>query len=247
MKINSCIKTDIGIERKRNEDYAAVVHHQNNFIAILCDGMGGYKGGEVASKAALNSLKSAFKKQSFTNFKLEEIVDWFQKEIDNVTFKLEEINQVKKNLDEMGTTLVCALFLQDIIAIFNIGDSRAYIIDNKNKLKQITADQNMATEIQKIWDISYEEAIHFPNASLLTSVIGIDKKTNIDISFLNIKNFKSLLLTSDGIHDYLYSHQIETILNKEIAIDAKLDRLISQALEQGSNDNLTGVLIEIKK
>ncbi len=247
MKIKYSIKTDIGLERKKNEDYAVISENQDNIIAILCDGMGGYKGGEVASKTATKCLKAAFKNQKFSKMNFNNVVDWFEKCINNITIKLEEINKIKTNLSEMGTTLVCALFLKDFVAIFNIGDSRAYIINNENKLKQITSDQNIASDIQKIWDISYEEAINFPNASLLTSVIGINKKTNIDVSFLKTNNFKKLLLTSDGIHDYLYNHQIETILNSDDGADLKAQKLITQASEQGSNDNLTSVLIELEK
>ncbi len=248
MKMKYSLKTDIGPERHKNEDSASVYRKScDDVIAILCDGMGGYKGGEIASKTAVNYLVGAFSNKDFTNLEPDEIALWFEDQIDAIADELSEINKTKLDLSEMGTTLVCALFLKNIVAIFNIGDSRIYIIDNDNKLIQMTSDQNIASELKKVWDISYDEAINFPGASLLTSVIGINKSTKIDSAFLDITHFKYLLLTSDGVHDYLYNHQIETILNSKITLAAKSQKLIKQAVEQNSNDNLTNILIKITK
>ncbi len=246
MKIKYFLKTDIGVKRQENQDNAAVFKNKNNeLMALICDGMGGYAGGYTASNVTMNKMINSFQKQNFSNMSYDNLSKWIKKNIKNVKDELSLIAEQNKILNQMGTTLVLALFLKNYIAIINVGDSRAYTVSQDNKLTQITKDQNLASDIQKKWDISYEEAINFPEATLLTSVVGVDKITNVDIYFLKNNTFKYLILTSDGIHDYLSNREMENILNNQKTLETKTNKLIQRALIEESTDNLTSIIVKV--
>ena len=159
---------------------------------------------------------------------------------------LESGNDERKR--DMGTTITSAIVFKDRknIVIFNIGDSRTYLFDGQ--LHQITVDHNLMNYYIKNEGVSSFEAAKMPGAAALTSALGPSKKTNIEafnIDENNSPNKRFLLLTSDGIHDYIEKPQIELIMGQNVDMLEKARVLISEAIKGRSTDNLTVVIVEV--
>ena len=149
----------------------------------------------------------------------------------------------------MGTTVTSAIVFKETqkIVIFNIGDSRTYIFDGQ--LHQITIDHNLMNYYIKNEGISEFEAAKMPGAAALTSALGPSKKTNIEafnIDDNTSPNKRVLILTSDGIHDYIDKPKFEIIMSQKDTIEEKANILISEAIKGHSSDNLTIVIVEVE-
>ena len=149
----------------------------------------------------------------------------------------------------MGTTVTSAIVFKKTknIIIFNIGDSRTYIFDGQ--LHQITIDHNLMNYYIKNEGMSSFEASKIPGAAALTSALGPSKKTNIEafnIDENSSSNKRVLVLTSDGIHDYIEKPKFELIMAQNMNMEEKGKTLIAEAIKGRSADNLTVVIVEVE-
>lgn len=236
------IKSDIGVVRVENQDKAAVFSNSLATFAILCDGMGGHKGGSHASSITVNTFEKEFHK----NFpsKLDNIDKWFLKTIHKSKKEMAFFAKKDAPLLDMGTTITAAVILKDEIKIYNIGDSRTYIYNGL--LHQITVDHNLRNYYIKNRSYSEEKAATVMGAAALTSALGPKKKTTIDTyRTQNEGVVKFLILTSDGIHDYISKPNFEKIISSNFSLEEKGEVLIKQAIKGKSSDNLTTVIVRI--
>ncbi|MGL4343361.1 MAG: PP2C family protein-serine/threonine phosphatase [Metamycoplasmataceae bacterium] len=240
------INTNIGVVREENQDRAAVIENDFLVIALLCDGMGGHFGGSVASSITIQSFEKAI--LSAPNDK-NLIWEWFKE-----TIKKAKQNMIAEAGDDvhkkdMGTTVTTAIVFKETkeIFIFNIGDSRTYIYDGL--LHQITRDHNLMNYYIINEGMSEFEASKIPGATALTSALGPTKKTNIEAFTINNSSSQNplLVLTSDGIHDYITKPNFEMILaKKNLSLEEKSEMLINAAIKGGSTDNLSIIILEVK-
>lgn len=241
--MNYTVKSDVGVVRSENQDRAAVFKNNSATFAILCDGMGGHTGGSHASSITIATFEKEFNKSFPTK---RELVDkWFQKTIKKCGKAMTSFANGDVNLLDMGTTVTAALILEDEIRTYNIGDSRTYVYNGL--LHQITTDHNLRNYYINEYGYSDEKAATVLGAAALTSALGPKKKSTIDtIKVRKSESVQYIILTSDGIHDYISKPNFEKIISSNATLDNMAEALIKQGIKGKSSDNLTAVIVEVE-
>lgn len=242
-------KTDIGMKRKCNQDSYAVFSKNGYFCAIVCDGMGGAKGGNVASGLAVKTFASVIKKA----FAAKSADDYNEKEIKLLmkTAVYEANDAVYKKsltddeLEGMGTTLVAILICLSGTYAVNIGDSRLYC-QRDGVLKQISKDHSFVQYLIDKGEITPEEAAEHPNKNIILRALGVNDKVESD--HFRIDSYDRLLLCTDGLTNHVSNQRIGEIisgayLNKPPSYKARVEKLIAEANSGGGLDNITAVLV----
>lgn len=235
--------TDIGKARSINQDSYAVemLEDAETGILLVCDGMGGVKGGEIASsiavKTIMDSLKTKIKpKMSKQNIKnaLDEAIKKANSSI--VSRALEE-----QALLGMGTTCVCAVVCENAVTIANVGDSRAYVVENE-KLRQISEDHSLVNNLVKAGEITPEEAAMHPKKNIITRALGVDEDVEIDYFNVDIKEDMYLILCSDGLTNEVSDIEICYEVVNSITEKEACEALRDIANKRGGHDNITIVV-----
>lgn len=233
--------SDVGLRRKQNQDSFFVTYNlHNDFMAVVCDGIGGGKAGDVASKLASDYLRNAFlKTDKFEND--EQVIQWLNQEIsaaNDLIFTQSSSSFSKKG---MGTTLTGVLISEYATYIYNIGDSRTYGL--YDDLICLTTDHNLMTDLITSGELSAEEALRHPKGSMLTNALGIWNEVKIDIVKAK-EDYSSLLICSDGLHGYVNKKAIKEIMLSSFDVQSKVIALVELSKEAGGYDNVSVVLIE---
>lgn len=234
--------TDPGQVRDHNEDSVTIVKNRSDEILLaVADGMGGHKGGEIASSIAITHIGKRFidtstvgNKEDAINF-LKEIVS----EANMLLYKYTENNPESKG---MGTTLVMALLTKDFLLYGNIGDSSGFAIKEK-KLYKITSDHTLVNLLVKSGELTEEEAKDHPRKNVLMRALGANMTVEMDIFDVET-DIEGILLCSDGLTNMLDEKQIELVINEDLDIDAKLQKLINKANNRGGTDNISVAYLE---
>lgn len=227
-----------GAIRENNEDAILFGEHQELGISwmIVADGMGGHNAGEVASNMLTNHIK-----QTLDQIPSAESIDWQQwiiAAINDANIKI--LNAAQNNPEQkgMGTTGVLLICDHNTCHIGWIGDSRAYSQKNK-QLKQETLDHTMLQELVNKGAISEETARNSNTKNLLSQAIGVREKISVDTVSLSINNGDTIMLSTDGLHDYLSEQDISRYLSLSNSCESVCDDMIEQAIVNNSRDNLT--------
>lgn len=243
-KLDIYKQTHIG-KRSTNQDYVDTFYNKSNqFLAVLCDGMGGHKAGDIASEMAVLLLGHQWQETVFVSF--DEVQSWLDEHINLANQRIYRAAKQYSDFQGMGTTLVAAAFVEDIILIGNIGDSRAYQLNKKNnEMHVITVDHSFANELRLTGEITEEEAKRHHQRHTLTRSLGVFDKVTIDFFELKKEDTQLLLLCSDGLSNGIEKKEMKNIVLNTHTLNEKADKLIETALENGSTDNVTVCLIEI--
>ena len=240
--IKTAFASSIGRVRETNQDFVKVFKNQNNIVmGIVCDGMGGHQGGDVASTMAVSHLGHAFEKTDFTNAELAQKWLLVQLKLENDTI----LNTADRfaDLNGMGTTVVLAIAFAEKILVAHLGDSRAYIYGNKN-FKQITQDHSLVNELVKMGQITEQEARNHPQKNIITETLGVSNGINPEFSLLEVHAGDIFLLCTDGLTNSLTDPQIQQILaTKNLTLKERCNRLINDANRLGGEDNITVCLL----
>lgn len=236
--------TDVGVVRLENQDRADFFEKNDVGLAILCDGMGGHFGGSLASSITIDVFKSYF--YNHTPLITDNLYNWFERGLRASREKM--IIEAGNSSDkiDMGTTVVAALFFNSRkqIFIFNVGDSRAYVYNGL--LHQVSIDHNLMNYYIRNEQMKPDEARKIPSATALTSALGPRKKTNLEVFEINEdSNVKRVILTSDGVHDYIAKPHFEQIISNKMTLEEKAKTLIENAIVGQSTDNLTALIVEV--
>ena len=238
-------QSDVGRRRNTNQDYASVFTNQEGIkLAILADGMGGHRAGDIASQMAVLNLGNAWEEQDLTDD--EKIAQWFIQAIQEENALIYQRGQEQPEYNGMGTTIVAAALSEERFTIAHVGDSRAYLIRD-GKIIQLTEDHSLVNELIKSGEISEEMAVNHPRKNILTRSVGMPGTVEVDVSTYIWQLKDRLLLCSDGLTNMLSEEMIETIVNQEGTLSDKVTELINQANEAGGADNITVLLIEFKE
>ncbi len=245
--MNIAGKSNIGKTRRMNQDSFAIFESENAIIVAVCDGIGGAKAGEVASKMACDLLIEEFKSTPPVSFSVEDITSWFKTVVIGINEKIWRASIENPDYSGMGTTLVGFLAIDELVVLVNVGDSRIYGINHENELIQLTEDHSLVSEMVKRGNITAEQAKTHPQRNILINALGVQDEIRIDISLLP-EGYKWLLLCSDGLHGYVEDDVIASIMKLPRTQSAsKADRLIELANQQGGYDNVTVVIASLKK
>jgi protein phosphatase len=256
--------TDVGRQRDHNEDYFGIETRINQVelprdkaIAargtyVLCDGMGGHAGGEVASELAVSTLRKYFQ-TNWTQNSLpnEEIIREGVRQANQAIFNINQ-EDARSGVGRMGTTLVMLLAQNTHIAVAHVGDSRLYRLTRKRGLEQMTIDHEVGQrEIARGVDASI--AYSRPDAYQLTQALGPRENNMVepDVQFLKINEDTLFILASDGLSDnnLLETHwrsHLEPLLSSNANLERGVSELIDLANKYNGHDNITAVLIRAK-
>lgn len=233
-----------GSIRDNNEDAISYAIHQELDVVwmLIADGMGGHNAGEVASAMLVDQIKYAWGKVSIT--KQASWLTWITEQLN--TANLNILKQAKNTVGQqgMGTTGVLMVIENNKCHIGWVGDSRAYTLKNNN-LVQETIDHTMLQELVNKGAISAETAKNANTKNLLSQAIGVREKIVVDTATIAIESGDTIMLSTDGLHDYLTEQEINQYLSQFSTERDVCDDMVNQAIAQNSRDNLTVGLINL--
>lgn len=254
-------RTDAGRVRPSNQDAFVCGRLSDTAVfAVVCDGMGGANGGNVASSLAIDTFSSycaaRIKDKTIAATDVYEDADEdvnipviMSNAADAANTAVLHRSAEDTSLSGMGTTLVAALIINKNMFVLNIGDSRLYLISETNGT-QITKDHSYVQYLVDIGRITPEQASKSPYRNIITRAIGKEDLLDADIFNLDISNekFNYILMCSDGLYNFLPMEDIISILNVEdISIESKAELLVNSANYNGGGDNITVILIRTKE
>ena len=235
-------KTDIGKAREINQDYYYIPTTDKLDLYILADGMGGYNGGEVASKLAIDSVKkyieNNFEKEKETK---ESILNLIKSAIEYANMIVYKKSKEVKELEGMGTTLDVCLIYNNKIFIGHVGDSRIYRI-RQNVMRKLTKDHSYVQTLVKEGTITKEEAKHHPKKNMLTKALGCNAFVEPDVMVKGFLKEDILIINSDGLTNLVPQEEIFKQAKKDIEQAPK--ELVKIANENGGYDNITVIVIK---
>ena len=235
-------KTDIGKVRQKNQDQATVLaNSKNQVLAVVCDGMGGHKAGEIASRIVMDHITRCFLfNPPFLNE--EEVKIWISDTILQANTIVQKMAKGNSDHEGMGTTVVLAIVMGENLYISHVGDSRAYLCD-ENTLIQVTKDHTLVNALIDQGAISKEEAKHHSQKNVLLQAVGASD--NITPSFYSIHaHSKIVLLCSDGLYNAVDDTTIFKTLKSKADVQHKVNTFIDCANTLGGQDNIAVSIIE---
>lgn len=235
-------KTDKGHVRDSNQDAYAVGEFSDEVVwAVVCDGMGGAAGGNIASALAVKVISDKINVSYREQMRDSSIKNMLDSALNAANVEVFDMSESKHELKGMGTTVVCAIVKDGQAYIAHAGDSRAYILKNE-KIFQITTDHSIVQDLLDKGKITSEQALNHPNKNIITRAVGVDKNIEIDFDQIDLDDDTTLLLCTDGLSNYVSNNEI-----LELTSDKKhyafADRLVNKANENGGGDNITVVVI----
>lgn len=237
-------KSDVGKAREMNQDsyYISDLEKDELKLYILADGMGGYKGGEIASSLAVANAKNYicnhFKK---TKKDRESLLKLIRNAVEYANLMVYDKAQENEELHDMGTTLDVCLIYNNKVFIGHVGDSRVYRI-RKNIIRKLTTDHSYVEKLVKEGTITKEEAFNHPKKNMLMKALGCNSLVEPDVICKGFLKDDILLMCSDGLTNMLRENEIYNLLlnnpnNPE-------DALINNANDLGGYDNITVIIID---
>lgn len=241
MDIEVWANTDVGLKREINQDSILVDKGLN--LYIVADGMGGHKGGEVASALAVETAQEIVKErlQDSKISPRKVMADAYREASARIHFKSIHENP---ELMGMGTTMVGILGFKNKFVFANVGDSRAYLYKN-SLMWQVTEDHSLINEQVKAGVISEEEAPHVMGRNVITRSVGFEREVQVDTWERVVESGEIYLLCSDGLCGMIEDSQIAKILG-ETPIEKVVERCIDEAKNAGGDDNVSVILLRVK-
>ena len=230
--------TDAGKVRSHNEDSVTILKNQNDeYLLIVCDGMGGHRAGEVASSMVVTHMGKRFNDLASVGTEAD-AVNWMNDNINEVNKNIKEYADNNPESKGMGTTVVMALLTKDFLIFGNIGDSSGFAIKD-GKLHKVTHDHTLVNLLVEAGDLTEEEAKYHPKKNVLMKALGSGEVAVLDIFDVDIRA-EGILLCSDGLTNMLTNEQIEKVLNDDtLEIDEKVTKLIRKCNARGVTDNIS--------
>lgn len=234
-------KTDKGKVRSINQDaFAANILSGGAALAVVCDGMGGASAGDIASRTAVDIISQYVLNAYNPSMTSDDIIRLLDNAIASANLEVFTLSQKDEALSGMGTTVVAAIVRETQAVICNVGDSRAYLINDN--LCQITRDHSIVQTLVESGKISPEEARVHPEKNVITRALGVEENILTDSYVVDINENDMLLLCTDGLSNYADSESILRIV-KDNALDKTTDLLINKANAGGGRDNITAAVI----
>ncbi|WP_090742708.1 Stp1/IreP family PP2C-type Ser/Thr phosphatase [Mesobacillus persicus] len=240
--MNAVFMTDKGKVRIHNEDNGGIfINQDGQHLAIVADGMGGHRAGDVASEMTINSLKDEWEKTEKIET-AEAAKEWLTTKILHVNKLVFEHSKQNTDCEGMGTTVVAAICTDLFATVANIGDSRGYIL-NEVGFQQLTEDHSLVNELVRSGQISKEDAEHHPRKNVLTRALGTEETVAMDTKTIMFEEGDFLLLCSDGLSNKVTEDELKSALTHNESLEDKATGLITLANENGGEDNITLVIV----
>jgi serine/threonine protein phosphatase PrpC len=224
--------TATGNVRTTNQDQLLA---EGDLVAVA-DGMGGHRAGEVASRLAVDVLRDAFT--------ADPTAEGLVAAVHAANRAVWEQATADPALHGMGTTLVAVALVGASLAVVNVGDSRAYLLQD-GRLRRLTSDHSLVAELVRSGAISEDEARTHPRRNILTRVVGASAEIEPYVGEAVPERGGRLLLCSDGLFNELDEPQIAAILTQVADPTDAATRLVDEAKHAGGADNITALVLDI--
>jgi protein phosphatase len=229
--------TNIGLKRSDNEDSLGIFEIENGILAVVCDGLGGNKAGEVASQLSVNTVYEFFKSSTESDYSKR-----IKSAIAQANKRIIDKASTSDDFKGMATTIEVLFLLNNTAYCGHVGDSRTYNLLN-GKLVQLTKDHSF---VQKLIDegfLTNVEAENHPNRNIIMRALGDDSAIEIDLSKISLNPSDDILffLCTDGVTTVIKDNELEEILTDYDKINRTLPAMIEQ---RGAPDNFSFIVIK---
>ena len=236
--------TDVGLKRHENQDTYAfeTFGAPDTVVAVVCDGMGGVTGGQLASSLAVTTYMEQLHALAHVDMTVEQVRSMQASCVDRANAAVYARAQESAEYHGMGTTLVSAVVSPDMAVVCNVGDSRAYHI-GADGIHRVTRDHSVVEEMVESGKITPEQARTHPKRNLITRALGPDRHILCDSFAVPMAEGDCLLLCTDGLTNTAEDKELLEIIRDERDGDAALSRLLALSKSRGAPDNVTAVLV----
>ena len=247
--IRSCGVSETGPVRKNNEDF--FVNDDALQLFVVADGMGGHSAGEVASRLAVEAVEGFVRRSTEeTEFSWPYGIDPTLSYDGNrlrtaISLANRRVYRAAENSDDytgMGTTIVTALVSGARLVVGSVGDSRLYLVHD-GRLTQLTQDDSWGATVLAQEPLDPSLLVQHPMRNVLTNVLGVREQADIHMSERELAGGETLLLCTDGVHTVLDEQAIVSVVGNGADLSGKARQLVETALERGSRDNVTVLLV----
>lgn len=244
--------TDVGLVRSENQDTYVVrfSEESGHLVGVVCDGMGGPRGGALASQLAAETFLSsclANLQRGMTPREVQKVTSFAVSAANSAVY---ERAKDSDELRGMGTTLVSAVVWGDQALLTNVGDSRAYLIrcvgrvdEGERRIVRVTRDHSLVERLVELGNITAEEARSHPDRNLITRALGPDASTECDTYLVQLQPGDAILLCTDGLVETVLDEEMEREILQTGDENSCLNRLLDIAKSRGAADNVTAVLM----
>lgn len=244
--------TDVGLVRSENQDAYRVRRSQESghLVGVVCDGMGGPKGGALASRLASETFLGsclANLRRDMTAEEVQRVIEFAVAAANSAVYERAKDDDA---LHGMGTTLVSAVVWGDQAMLTNVGDSRAYLIrcalpveQGEPRILRITRDHSLVERLVELGNITAEEARSHPDRNLITRALGPDAATECDTYLVQLEPGDAILLCTDGLVETVLDQEMEREVLRQDDENGCLSRLLDIAKSRGAADNVTALLL----
>jgi len=240
MKISA--KTDIGLVRSNNQDYYLAGEFANGVTwAVVCDGMGGAMGGNVASETAAKVISDKLTSGYHEGMNDNSIKHLIISAVEAANASVYSKSKSDESLLGMGTTVVLVVINADTMYLAHVGDSRIYVV-SKDNINQLTTDHSVVQMMLDRGEISREEAKEHPKKNVITRALGVEDTVRIDYDQEVYNEEEIVLLCSDGLTNFVSDEEILKICNENDCYTFA-EKLVEAANEKGGGDNITVVTV----
>ncbi len=237
-------KTDIGKKRSSNQDaVAGKIISEGLAWTVVCDGMGGASGGDIASNEAVEEISKVMGSINESMSK-ENILELMNKAVQAANTVVFNKSQSDESLHGMGTTVVLAVVSGSHLYVMHAGDSRAYLISG-SEITQVGVDHSIVQEMVDSGEITSTEARNHTRKNIITRALGIGNLVELDCNTADLKPEDIVLVCSDGLSNHLEDDEICEIA-KEKSLRTIAELLIDKCNIRGGKDNITVSLVRLQ-
>ncbi|MGM9604978.1 MAG: Stp1/IreP family PP2C-type Ser/Thr phosphatase [Faecousia sp.] len=237
--------TDKGCVRKMNQDaYEIRQLDRSTLLCVVCDGMGGAKSGNIASSLAVDVFSQEIQRTWTPGMEWDKADQILKSAVKLANFTVYDQAMQFEEFDGMGTTLVAAFVRGRKVSFVNVGDSRAYIINQKG-IHQITKDHSVVQMMVDRGELTAEMAKSYPGKNLITRAVGTEAAVSCDVFRRELSKGDFLLLCSDGLSNMMDDQEILFEVVHGVNKERCCKRLLDIAISRGCPDNVTCVLVSL--
>lgn len=236
--------SDKGLVRSSNQDAFAIgTMDDGSNWAVVCDGMGGANGGNIASRLAVDYFSASLKAGYRSGMSESSVKNLLETAVNAANIRVFDKSRESKELNGMGTTIVAVLIIGKTAYFSHAGDSRAYSFSN-GELTQLTRDHSIVQSMIENGKLTPEEARFHPRKNVITRALGVEESVSPEFNVYDLNDGDQLLLCTDGLTNFVDLGAIADVLSADP--ESKAEALVEVANKNGGGDNITAVVIENK-
>ena len=237
--------TDTGLVRKQNQDAYGMDMNSDTgqVICVVCDGMGGPAGGDIASRIAVDAFLQEVKSKLHAAMNPEQIRELSSYAASVANSAIREEVRERAEYRGMGTTLVAAVSYAGGVVVSNVGDSRAYLI-RPDGIRRVSKDHSLVEHLVDMGDITEAEARTHPKRNYITRALGPEESTLCDGFIVPMETGDIILLCTDGLVETVTDQEMYDEVHRAQDMEECLQRLLEISKSNGAADNVTAVLMQ---